>query len=299
MKKIKLITFLTIVLGFAIFSCTNESIEMDNNISKVINAKSIEFVGIEHNIMLDETYVFLKKESSKKSYQNKSSKDKKRSLENFLISRVKANRKFSDRSNEIGIENVKRIFKEKQTFSKLSTYSKKTSSFLSDKEKAYLDSLNEILEKIDFTKNNNIEENISNLEKDIENEIDLSDEQLITLFSATQTAKYSYNYWKNNFKKWSVLGNNSTITLKQLALKSTSNPECEFGIEGCTVEENLENVKDVVKADIGGAVGGAAGAWVLNFVPGAGQVAYGGAIVGGAVAASVAVAVTKLLDYFF
>lgn len=194
MKKIKLITFLTLVLGFAIFSCTNESIEMDNNISEVINEKSIEFVGVEHNVMLDETYEFLKKQSSEKSYKNKSSKNKKESLEGFLISRVETNKKYSDRSNEIGIQNIKSLFREKKTTSKSSTYSKKNSSSLSDKEKEYLDSLNDILEKIDFTKDNNIEKRISNLEKDIENNIDLSDEQLITLFSATQTAKYSYKY---------------------------------------------------------------------------------------------------------
>ena len=125
MKKIKLITFLTVVLGFAIFSCTNESAEIDNNISEVIKAKNIEFVGIEHNIMLDETYEFLKNQSSKKSYKNKSSKNKKKSLEDFLISRVKTNRKYSDHSNEIGIENVKRIFKEKKHFQSVQLIPKK------------------------------------------------------------------------------------------------------------------------------------------------------------------------------
>ena len=156
---------------------------MDNNSTlEIINAKNIEFVGIEHNIMLDETYEFLKKQSSKQSYKSKSSKNKKESLEDFLISRIETNKKYSDHSNEIGIQSIKSFFKEKNTFSKSSTYSTKNSSSLSDNEKEYLDSLNEILEKIDFTKDNDIEESISNLEKDIENNIDLNDEQLITLF---------------------------------------------------------------------------------------------------------------------
>ncbi|CAI8163606.1 MAG: Uncharacterised protein [Bacteroidota bacterium] len=71
--------------------------------------------------------------------------------------------------------------------------------------------------------------------------------------------------------------------------------ECTDGHCGC----NCEDAKDIVKADVGGAVAGAAGAWIVNVVPGAGQVAYGGAIVGGAVAGSVGVAVTKFLDWIW
>lgn len=295
MKKIKLITFFTAILSFAIFSCTNKSMETDDITSEVINATNIEFVGIEHNIMLDETYEFLKKESSKKSYMNKSSKSKKEDLEDFLISRVRANRKYSDHSNEIGIENVERIFKEKQTFTKRSTYSQKTSSELSSKEEEYLNSLNEILEKIDFTKDNNIEESISNLEQDIENEVDLSDEQLITLFSATQTAKYSYKYWLENMSKWTELEGSTNKVLNHSEYFFNKGEECTDGHCGC----NCEDAKDIVKADVGGAVAGAAGAWIVNVVPGAGQVAYGGAIVGGAVAGSVGVAVTKFLDWIW
>ena len=293
MKKPKLITFFAAILGYAIFSCTNEIMEMDETITEVINAKHIEFVGIEHNMMLDETYEFLKTQSRKKSYMNKSSKSKKEDLEDFLISRIKANRKYSDRSNEIGIENIKHVFKEKQTFSKFSTNSKKTSNSLSDKEKEYLNFLNEILEKIDFAQDNNIEESISNLEKDIESEDGLSDEQLITLFSATQTAKYSYIYWKENWKKWSDLNSdNSTISLKQLALMNKANSE-DDGHNGCL----CESASGIVKADVAGAVGGAAYAWAANLIPGAGQVAYGGAIVGTAAAGSAIAAVYKIFGW--
>lgn len=295
MRKIKLFSFLTVVLGFAILSCTNESLEMDNYpISDVINAENIEFIGIEHNIMLDETYEFLKKQSSKKSYKNKSSKSKKEDLEDFLISRVKANRKYSDYSNEMEIKSVKNLFREKITFSKSSIYSKKTSSSLSDKEKEYLDSLYEILEKIDFTKDNNIEKSISKLEKIIENNIDLSDEQLITLFSATQTAKYSYKYWKKNWKKWADLSSNdSSISLKQLTLMNKANAE-DDGHNGCSCEYAV----DIVSSDVEGAVYGAVGAAAANIIVGPGTVAYGGAIVGSGAAFSLEAAFGEYFDWW-
>ncbi len=295
MKKIKLITFVASILGFAIFSCTNESTEMDKTISEVINAKTIEFVGVEHNVMLDETYEFLKNQSSKKSFLSKSSKSKKERLEFFLISRVKSNRKYSDAVNKIGVENVKNVFREKQKLSKLTTYSKRNANSISNIEKQYLDALNTILDEIDFAKDNNIEENISNLEKDIEKENNLSNKQLITLFSATQTARYSYNYWKKNWKKWADLNSNSsTTTLKRLTLMNKGNPKND-GHNGC----NCEDGKDIVKADVGGAVGAAATTWVVNAIPGAGQVGYGGAIVGGAVGTSVGAAVIKFLDWIW
>jgi len=57
-------------------------------------------------------------------------------------------------------------------------------------------------------------------------------------------------------------------------------------------------VGNVVKGDVAGAIGGAAGAWAVNVIPGAGQVAFGGAIVGAGVAGSVGVAVYEVFDYF-
>lgn len=56
---------------------------------------------------------------------------------------------------------------------------------------------------------------------------------------------------------------------------------------------------DIAIADVAGAVGAAAGAWVVNVLPGPGQIAYGSAIIAGGVGASVAEGVKKLLDWIW
>ncbi len=45
-----------------------------------------------------------------------------------------------------------------------------------------------------------------------------------------------------------------------------------------------------------GAVGGAATAWALNMIPSVGQMAYGGALIGGAVGNSAVTAAGKILN---
>ena len=71
-------------------------------------------------------------------------------------------------------------------------------------------------------------------------------------------------------------------------------PQKECAIcQGKATDETL----DVIKEDVAGAIVGAAGAWVANGVPAAGQVAYGSAIVGAGVGASVDAAVDQFLEW--
>nr|WP_320117970.1 hypothetical protein [uncultured Marinifilum sp.] len=59
------------------------------------------------------------------------------------------------------------------------------------------------------------------------------------------------------------------------------------------------NFKECVGSDVAGAVGGAVTAAVVNAIPGAGQVGYAGAIVGGAAGASAAEAVSQVWNHYF
>ncbi len=307
-KRFELLIFIGIIVAFVAFSCNNSDLQLDGSASEVntITSKTIEFVGIEHNQMLEETFQFLKKQNNEQSTKYKSSKSKRKGLEDFLISRVNVNNKYSNASNNLGIQFIRNLFSTKQNSSKNSTYSKKTAELLSGNEKKYLGLLNEILNKINLEEGNSIEENIINLEKVIEKDINLTDKQIITLFSATQTAKYSYNYWIKNIKKWKDLRtNNSTITLRQLSLKIQTNTESNNS-DGCKphhkkncaiCKKNAEETSDIVKADVTGAVGAAAATWVVNTAPGGGQVAYGGAIVAGAVGGSTVEAVDQFLGW--
>jgi hypothetical protein len=266
MTKIKLsiLGLLAFFLSATFFiSCSKDS-EGINSKEELITAKELEFVGKDHNSILDKTYAFLK---------NNPQNQNKAKLEEFLINDTKSNTRYSQKSNDIGIECIKKEFN-RTSFASKSLYSKTTTNELSVIEESYLDKLNIILSNVGFN-DNSVFLNISKLEKEIEADENLDNKQLITLFSATQTARYSYTYWSENFNKWAALANNS------------SNKQAKT-MKG----------KDVVKADVAGAVGAAAATWVANAVPGAGQVAYGSAIVAGAAASSVGQAVLELLDWW-
>jgi len=284
MKKIKLnvLTALTLIIVSSVFySCTNENSEI-NDVQESISAKQLEFIGIEHNQMLTETFNFLK--DNKSSLSKKSGKQKKQLLEDFLVSKISSNSKYTKQSNEIGIGYTKDIFNKLN--SNLNNNSRlnlqKEAGDLSEKEVSYLNKLQKIL-VLDIELNE-VLERISNLEGDIQNEESLNDEQLILLFSATQTAKYSYSYWAENWQEW--------IELSPEA-ERISKVE-DDGHNGCS----CETAGVIAGADVAGAIGGATGAWAVNVIPGAGQVAYGGAIIGAAVAASTAAAVLEFFSWW-
>lgn len=146
-------------------------------------------------------------------------------------------------------------------------------SYLSPEERMYLDNLYDIVYDDGRTVQEKIND-ISALEVIIEDDHSFTAEQHITLFSATNVAKASLQYWEDNLDAWVSLGADRSF-------------------------KTMGPAGNIAGADVGGAVGGAAGAWVVNVVPGAGQVAYGGAILGGAVAGSVGAGVMELWDWAF
>lgn len=298
MKKIHFLIGIIVlfITGIGVYSCQSDK-DSNNGKTNVITAESLEFVGIEHNQMLEECFEFLKKEYQNNNLSNKSLIDKKQKLEDFLISKIQANTRYSKESNDLGVENIKKTF--------LSTKSREVSKPLTgsidnfaveipSQVKEYLKELYEVLDEIDINKSNtNIERQISALERKIEKDNSLTEKDLIILFSSTQTARYSYKYWKENIHKWESLNpNKSNLTLKKIGI-SNIYANSENGDCFCN------HAKDIVKYDVGGAVGGATTAAIVNAVPGWGQVAYGSAIVGGAAAASVTEGVKKLLDWLW
>ncbi len=145
--------------------------------------------------------------------------------------------------------------------------------YLSNEEKVYLDDLYGII----FDNTKTVQEmlnEISALEDIIENDHGFTAEQHITLFSATNVAKASLQYWDQNIDAWVSLGAGKNF-------------------------KTMGPAGNIAGADVAGAAGGAATAWVVNVVPGAGQVAYGGAILGGAAGGSVAAGVMELWDWAF
>ena len=292
------IASLIIIGGLVFYSCqTDKKNEIEKPNKSSITAKSMEFVGIEHNQLLEESFQFLRKEHRKNSYVARTIDNRKQRLEDFLISRVESNNKYSKESNELAVANIKKAFSSESTSVSRVSISNESSISISNESsisidfpeeiKGYLEDLDKILDQIGS--NTDVGKKISNLEKRIEMDNKLTEKNLIILFSATQTAKYSYAYWSKNADKWKFLSKEGTLR----AIRRSADSNSEQG----NSNSGWETTKDIVKYDVAGAAGGAAGAAIVNVIPVAGQVAYGSAIVGGAVAASVTEGVKKLLDW--
>lgn len=287
MKKILLFGIFSVLLSLGIYSCHDRK-GAEEPINSNITPKSMEFVGIEHNQLLEESFQFLRKGYNSKNLSNRNTLQNKQSLENFLISKIQSNNKYSITSNKLGAKNIKTFFDSSKNMNQKEDYSLQ----IPNEIRLYLKDLDIILNQIDFNKKNDIEDKISALEEKINKDNNLSDKNRIIIFSATQTARYSYDYWKKNIYKWESLNSNkkeeNLILLKYSTFDNSEKDPKDNG---------TEHGKDIVKADVAGAVGGAVGAVVINVIPGAGQVGYGGAIIGGAVAGSVAEGAKKLLDW--
>jgi hypothetical protein len=110
---------------------------------------------------------------------------------------------------------------------------------------------------------------------------DLNINELPVILVATSVGKHTMQYWHDNYVKWLVLLNNKSNS-HTTGLQTT-------GLKTASYEDDLLawNWRNLGLSDVVGAVAGAAGAAYVNLVPAWGQVAYGSAIVGGAVVNSV------------
>lgn len=234
-----------------------------------ITAADLEIVGIEHNAGLDKLYQgFLR--------DNVSPSNTKSYTIDVLTSHIE---EFHDtqHSIELGIDEMTDQL-ENYSDTDVSYYSNSTiASLLTSREKQYLDELHRIVNDTINTVPTIIAK-ISLLEDDIESETGFSDEQLVTLYSATNIAKYSLVYWETHLDDWDDL--DGVDDIQPLAVS----------------KKGRKNFQIVAGADIAGGVTAAVTTWVLNSVPGAGQVGYTGAIMAGAIGGSVGAAVGIALD---
>ena len=236
-----------------------------------IQAAELEFIGVEHNEKLQDTFEFLV--ANQNSMGRKSMLSNKKALEQFLIAEQESNTKYPASMNAIGVAYTKQLFvSSKHQSARQQIYPE--SLELGEKVKLYLGKLNVIL-SVEAFGDLSVHQEINVLEETIALENDLSDPELVLLYSATSVAKHSYTYWSENYKNWEQLGPNWT-----------SQHSFKTGPAG-----------NIVKADVAGAVAGAVGALAVNVAVGPGQVAYAGAIVGGAATGSVYQGVIEFLDW--
>lgn len=236
-----------------------------------IQAAELEFIGVEHNEKLQDTFEFLV--SNQNSLGKKSPITNKQILETFLIAQIEANTQYPANMNAIGVAYTKQLFaSSNRQFARQEEYFEGFE--LGEKVKFYLGELNSILSVESFG-DTRVAQEIRVLEEAIALQNELSDRELILLYSATSVARHSYSYWSENHENWAQLGPDWT-----------SQHSYKTGPAG-----------NIVKADVAGAVAGAVGALAVNVIVGPGQVAYAGAIVGGAATGSVYQGVIEFLDW--
>jgi hypothetical protein len=137
----------------------------------------------------------------------------------------------------------------------------------------------EFLNKIDIAMYLDEELIVLELNKiEIEAQSKLSEEEALPILAGIEIGKASISYWTANLSSWIEALNANSGSANVKMQKVT----------------NKFSWNNLFASDTAGAVGGAVGAAIVNAIPGAGQVAYGGAILGGASSSSVTYAVYEI-----
>lgn len=269
LKQILLVVLFIVCFVF-IESCQDE----ESIVQVKISAVDFENIGLEHNSLLSETYLYLHDNITSLNQQSEIARKNK--LQEFLVHKILENKKYPRENASIGKDFTVNLFRTSKNLFEKEEFIANNS--LSENEIKVLASLDKILSFKSF-ENSNVVKQIEDLNRQIEFNNELTSKELIVLYSATSIAKYSFLYWKENISSWEELASNDLVH-KNLNVRS--------GPGG-----------NIVKADVAGGVGAAAGTWLLNALPGPGNLAYGSAIIGGAGGASVYQAVTEILNWLW
>ena len=234
------------------------------NISIAQRFKASDFanIGIEHNNLMNVAYNTIL--SQKLNNQNKSD------LIPVLQNSLQSMKGYSQLDIDLGFKNLSNLGKEVinidsnfYTFTNSSKIDRNTIPYL---DKLYLIVMTENITSEDLTIA------VENLETEIYNDKNINNNQLLIFYSGSNVAKYSNLYWEENITNWVAL-----------------NPKSQFA--------GKQKGRRIVGADVAGGVAGAVGAAIVNLAPGVGQVAYGSAIVAGAVGSSICEAGSQLMSW--
>jgi hypothetical protein len=277
----KLIGFLVLLfLGISLLSsCTDEVIPDINNNSIEYLEKVASEIGKQHNQSLDFVFQELKNNGTIVT-KNQMKQVLKTGIDKFsrTIERDQqildlANEKANEEINKyfMGVELNKRLFVSTPIKGIVDQYD----SLLSDLLRKKLLVSDAIVNQFNGVNGMDIVLELDRLKQAGKHELNYDD--LFIFLTAIEVGKNSIQYWTENKQEWEMLlnaSNNSRI------LKPFS-----WG--------------EVAGVDVAGAVGAAVSTALLNAAPGAGQVAYGSAIVAGAAGASAADAVLQVWNNFW
>lgn len=214
-------------------------------------AADYNFIGVEHNKQLDFAY--------NEVLENGLTRETLPTFVNSLAMNFTA--EYASWSNvQLGVQYLRGAFASPRNTG-TSLYSSTEAQSMSPELRAYLDQLSTIV--YGTMDPQAIKAQVTALESRINMDRNITNKDLNLIYSTTSVARYSSDYWGQHFAKW-----------EQLA-----------GFQG-RLQATTRN--RYIGEDIGGAIAGGTAAAIVNAIPGAGQVAYSGAVLGSAFGASAA-----------
>lgn len=213
-------------------------------------AADFEFIGVEHNKMLEYAY--------NEIVNNGIDSHNPQKFGNTLAMAY-ASQYASYYGVQVGVMSIRKAFASRPKDLGPIIYSPEDGEKMSEILRRYMDQLSSII--TNNTDGFAIKAATQALEISAQNDRNLRDIDCGIFFSTTSVAKHSAEYWAQNLGKWKNLPNTHGGTLK---------------------------MNRYIRADVeaAGAVAGAA--WWENGIPGVGTALYGGEIIGGGLGASAA-----------
>ncbi len=279
LKSIYQLLILTIIFSLS-SACTEEN--TDIRATELLTMTEIQALGIQHNEALAQTFEGLKNVQMSE-IKNSAGMELvlNQELDKYYRSNFK-NESSVEIANDYSSKEVSKFFgRANNTNSRLSGMSpieitiSEHSEFLSSGQVEFLNEIDFVL-----SLGSSLEETVealNELQQKASNE--LSDEQAQVILIGAEIGKASMTYWSENLDNWEDVINQNE--------------------GGRSARVQWFDWSEVAGADVGGAVGGAVGAAAVNLLPGAGQIAYGSAIVGGAAGGSATDAVIQVWNHYF
>lgn len=275
MKTSIKIILLSIILSFT-FSCKND---VNNDIGKteITSLNELKTLALEHNNAMDFVLQGLKK-SNNVNLNNVDSVVNS-NLNLFYKSKFTSTSMLQSALKFSKLE-CNRLSKQIQTKQKISAFEESPIQKVINEYSANLSDIQkEFLNRIDIAMYLDEELIVIELNKiEIDAQSKLSEKDALPILAGIEIGKASISYWTVNLSYWiealNVNSGSTNVKMQKVTNKFSWN--------------------NLFASDTAGAVGAAVGAAIVNAIPGAGQIAYGGAIVGGASAGSATYAVYEI-----
>lgn len=275
----KIRNFIPILIIVILSSCNKDDATILEK-SRLLTLQEIEKLGVEHNNILDKVLIGLKenKVSFKKDKDNIETILNKE-LNTLYETNLNTNKEivtaieYSEKEvSRFAIKAHQSFLKNSKSQSSLQIIIREYSENLTESQQNFLIQIDEVLSQT----TNDVEATLSKLnsiQEIVQSELSVEEAQVV--LAGAEIGKASLQYWSENIEEW-----------QQVLDKG--------GIQ----QKGWLDWSELGGSDVAGAVGGAIGAAVVNIVPGAGQVAYGAAILGGAAGASATDAVMQIWNHY-